>query len=40
MEEENFDGVVSKIELFYKASSAKIAQLKFFILGWDNTPPT
>ena len=40
MEEENFDRVVSRIELFCKASGAKIAPHKSVILGWDNTPPT
>ena len=39
MEEENFDRVVSRIELFYRASGAKIAPHKSIILGWDNTPP-
>ena len=40
MEVDNFDRVVSRIELFCRASSAKIAPHKFVILGWDNTPPT
>ena len=39
MEEENFDRVLSRIELFCRASGAKIAPHKSIILGWDNTPP-
>ena len=40
MEEEIFDRVISRIELFCRASGAKIAPHKYVILGWDNTPPT
>ena len=40
MEEDNFDRVVSKIELFKKASGANITPHKYVILCWYNTPPT